>query len=352
MDPSSFVVLTASSHPGAAEFDAEQRQAGIRIERDRSHMLLPTPRTVRKIEETARNVGASLVVVDPALPLGLVGRSLEVPYAIVVHGAEVTVPGRLPLTRNALSSVLAGASLIVAAGRYPAAEASRALRSRQVEIVEVPPGVDTERFRPLSPSEHAKARTEWGLAKEALVVLSVSRLVPRKGMDVLIEASAALRQSFPELVVAIGGEGRDRQRLERLARRSSAPIRFLGRVSDARLPALYGASDLFVMACRNRWWGLEQEGFGIVFLEAGACGVSPIAGRSGGAEEAVVDEETGLVVGEPSDPSKVASALRRLLSDDALRARMGEAARKRVESSFGYDQLSGRLADALAGVPG
>jgi phosphatidyl-myo-inositol dimannoside synthase len=352
MDPSSFSVLTASSDQRAAEFDAEQRQAGIRIERVNSRMLLPTPGTVRRVETSARSAGASLVVVDPAVPLGLIGRFTGIPYAVVVHGAEVTVPGRLPLSRSALSSVLAGARLILCAGGYPAAEACRALGSRKVDMVEIPPGVDTQRFRPLRESERMGARAELGLPEESTIVLSLSRLVPRKGMDVLIEASAALKESFPDLVVAIAGEGRDRARLERLARRTSAPVMFLGRVSDEVLPALYGAVDLFVMACRNRWGGLEQEGFGIVFLEAAAAGVAQIAGRSGGAHEAVVHEETGLVVGEPSDPSKVASALRRLLTDDALRTKMGEAARARAESSFRYDQLSRRLADALASVSG
>jgi phosphatidyl-myo-inositol dimannoside synthase len=352
MDPSSFSVLTASSDPRAAEFDAEQRRAGIRIERVQARMLLPTPRTIRRVETSARSAGASLVVLDPAVPLGLIGRLVRIPYAVVVHGAEVTVPGRMPLSRSALSAVLAGARLIVCAGGYPAAEACRALGSRRVDMVEVPPGVDTQRFRPFRESERITARAELGLPEQSTIVLSVSRLVPRKGMDVLIEASAALKRSFPELVVAIAGEGRDRARLERLARHTSAPVTFLGRVGDEVLPALYGAADLFVMACRNRWGGLEQEGFGIVFLEAAAAGVAQIAGRSGGAHEAVIHEETGLVVGEPSDPSKVASALRRLLTDDALRTKMGEAARARAESSFGYDQLSRRLADALASVPG
>jgi phosphatidylinositol alpha-1,6-mannosyltransferase len=171
-------------------------------------------------------------------------------------------------------------------------------------------------------------------------------------MDVLVEAVAALRPSFPELTVAIGGTGRDRSRLEGLVRRSGAPVRLLGRVPDESLPGLVGAADVFVMACRDRWAGLEQEGFGIVFLEAAACGVPQVAGRSGGADEAVVHGSTGLVVDDPSDPGAVAAALRRLLTDDALRLRMGEASRRRVEDSFGYDRLARRMAGALAEVEG
>jgi len=129
-------------------------------------------------------------------------------------------------------------------------------------------------------------------------------------------------------------------------------VRLLGRVPDESLPALVGAADVFVMACRDRWGGLEQEGFGIVFLEAAACGVPQVAGRSGGADEAVVDGSTGLVVDDPAKPRAVAAALRRLLTDDALRLRMGEASRQRAEESFGYDRLARRMADALADVEG
>ncbi len=356
LDPSSFTVLTSSTDPAAPEFDAEQRRRGISIERFGSHMLLPTPRLLRRVESLVEETGSSLVVLDPALPAGAIGRSLNVPYAVVLHGAEVTVPGRLPLSRGLLLSVLARSRLLVCAGSYPASEARRLLaprdhdRQRAPELVEIPPGVDTERFKVLHPSERAKARASFGLPENARVVLSVSRLVRRKGMDVLIEASAAMRASFPDLVVAIGGDGRDRERLERIARRCGAPVFFLGRVAEGDLAQLYGASDVFVMACRDRWGGLEQEGFGIVFLEAAACGVPQVAGRSGGAAEAVADGTTGFVVSEPSDPGKVASALRRLLGDDQLRARMGESARRRAQSHFGYDFLSRRLAEVFQSV--
>ena len=88
-------------------------------------------------------------------------------------------------------------------------------------------------------------------------------------------------------------------------------------MSDDDLPSLYACADVFAMLCRNRWGGLEQEGFGIVFLEAAACGVPQVAGASGGAAEAVVDGETGLVVDPPEDVDAVAEALASLLTDDA-----------------------------------
>jgi phosphatidylinositol alpha-1,6-mannosyltransferase len=352
LDPSSFTVLTASSHPDAASFDRRQAEQGIRIERVRAPVLLPGPGHVRRIRSLAREVDASLVMIDPAFPLGLAGPALGLPYGVVLHGAEVAVPGRLPVGRSALGAVLRRARLVVAAGRYPAAEARRAAPGMTATVVEVPPGVDLERFRPLSADERAKARAGWGLPVDGPLVVSISRLVPRKGMDVLIAAAAALGPSFPGLTVAIAGSGRDDGRLHDLVRSTGAPVRLLGRVGDDELPRLYGAADVFAMACRNRWLDLEQEGFGIVFLEAAAAGVAQVAGRSGGADEAVVHGETGLVVADPHDPGAVAHALRQLLGDEDWRRRMGRAARLRVEQSFGYSFLARRLADALQDMEG
>ncbi len=352
LDPSSFAVLTASSHPDADAFDLEQARAGVQIVRATTRRLLPTPGTVKLVRRVAAEVGAEFVVVDPAFPLGLAAPRVGLPYGVVLHGAEVTVPGRLPGTRGALRSVLEHARFAVCAGGYPAAEARRAARDRMPEVVEIPPGVDLARFAPIDASRRAAVRARLGLPVDGLLVVSVSRLVPRKGMDVLIAAAAALAPSFPSLCVAIGGDGRDRGRLAERARELAAPVRLLGRVADEELPDLYGAADVFVMDCRNRWLGLEQEGFGIVFLEAAAAGVPQVAGRSGGADEAVEHGVTGLVVDDPRDPGALARALRRLLADPELRTRMGRAARARAEESFGYDLLARRLAAALAGVPG
>ena len=353
LDPSSFAVLTASSHADAPAFDAEQKGLGFRIERVPGRVLLPTPATVRAIRALARDSGASLVVIDPALPLALAGPALgDLPYAVVLHGAEVTAPGRLPGSRQAMAAVLARARLAVCAGTYPEAEGRRVAGSRMPPVVDVPPGVDTDRLRPLTAAARRTARARMGLPLDAPVVVSVSRLVPRKGMDVLVDAAAALEPSFPGLTVVIAGAGRDRARLDARVRSTGAPVRLVGAVADAELPALYGVADVFVMACRDRWLGLEQEGFGIVFLEAAACGVPQVAGRSGGADEAVVHGETGLVVDDPRDPGRVAAALRRLLTDDALRRRMGRAARRRAVKSFAWDLLAHRLAAALQDVEG
>ena len=135
----------------------------------------------------------------------------------------------------------------------------------------------------------------------------------------------------------------------RLERRAGGRVQFLGRVPDADLPALYASADVFAMCCRERWGGLEAEGFGIVFLEAAACGVPAVAGRSGGSHEAVVDGETGFVV-EPKDVDAVRAAIRRLTEDDALRDSDARRGSKRARSTeFSYDLLAERLAAVAAG---
>ena len=346
LPPESFAVLT-SPYEGTAEFDAAQP---FHIERTRESVLLPHPRMVKRINAMAREVGADLVVLDPALPLGLVGPSLDLPYDVVLHGAEVTVPGRLPGSRHTLAHVLRRARHVVAAGGYPAAEAERAA-GRALPVTVVPPGVDTDRFVPLTAAQRADARRHFGFSDEHELVVGISRLVPRKGFDTAIRAAALLKKSRPRLRLAIAGAGRDATRLRSLASQLDAPVTFLGRVAHDDLPLLYGCADVSAMLCRNRWAGLEQEGFGIVFLEAAACGVPQVAGRSGGAHEAVEHGETGLVIDHPDDARDVAAAIERLLDDPVERERMGRLGRERAVREFSYDVLADRLGRALGALP-
>ena len=271
LDPASFVVVTANSDEGAAAFDEEQAARGIRIERvPESILFFPTPGARNAVLRAVEEHDIDFVLFDPVLPLGVLGPRLGVPYGVILHGAEVAVPGRLLGTRAALARVLRGARLVVSAGSYPAQEARRAVPDLAASVVEIPPGVDVSAIAPFKAAERRAARSRLGLPERGPLVVSVSRLVPRKGMDVLIEAAAA--------------------------------------------------------------------------------GVPQIAGDSGGAAEAVLDGETGLVVAMPGDPGAVAEALRTLLADPTRRRRMGRAARSRVRESFDNDVLASRLADALAGV--
>lgn len=343
--PADSVTVLTSPHPDAAEFDRSQP---YRIVRTREPWLLPHPWMVRRVEKLIAETGSELVVLDPAVPLGLIGPHLSVPYDVILHGAEVTVPGRLPVLRPALARVLRGARQIISCGEYAAAEAERAARQPLPTVI-LPPGVDISRFAPAADETvRCEARRHFGIDCEAQLVVAVSRLVPRKGFDVLIKAAARLAPTHPKLRVLIAGSGRDHNRLQRLIDRTGAPVRLLGRVSDEELPALYAAADLSAMLCRDRWAGLEQEGFGIVFLEAAAAGVPQLAGRSGGSAEAVADGVTGAVLERPKSVEDVAHALMGLLADPALLAEMGAEARRRAISSFTHDALADRLGSALA----
>ena len=348
--PAGDVTVLTTPYAGAADFDRAQP---FRVVRDRDKVLLPTPALAGRIDGLAREVGAGVIFLDPALPLGALGPRLRAaPYVAVLHGAEVTVPGRLPGSRAALRRVLRGAAGVVAAGTYPAEEAARAA-GRALPGLVVPPGVDVERFRPDSDAGRAATRKRFGLPERAPLVLGVSRLVPRKGFDVLIDAVARLaRHSFPggPVHLALAGSGRDRDRLAKRAARAGLGDRFhlLGRVPDEDLAAVYACADVFAMCCRERWAGLEAEGFGIVFLEAAACAVPAVAGRSGGAWEAVEDGRSGFVV-DPLDAGAVAAAVGRLLAEPALRTAMGADARTRAEQEFAYDHLAARLTPLAQG---
>jgi phosphatidylinositol alpha-1,6-mannosyltransferase len=211
------------------------------------------------------------------------------------------------------------------------------------------PGADVEAFRPDLP--YADLTEAHGVAGRPLVVC-VSRLVARKGQDVLIRAMPEIRRRAPDAALLIVGDGPDRERLERLA--SDAPhgsVAFAGQVSESDLPRYYRAGDVFAMPCRNRFGGLEVEGWGNVFIEAAACGRPVVVGDSGGARESLVPGETGLLV-DGSDVAQVSEAVGSLLADPARAQSMGRAGRERVERAFAWsrpaEQLAGWLREAVA----
>ena len=335
LPPEDVTVLT-TPHAGAAVFDAAQ---AFRVERTREPVLLPTPFLRRRIDALAREVGAELVVLDPVLPVGQLGPDLELPYGVFMHGSELL--GRLPVGDALAGRVLRRAAVVVAAGTYPATETRRLTGHSAPPIAVVPCGVDASRFRPLDPEAKRAARVRFGLPVDVPLVVGLSRLVRRKGFDVLIDAVGRL----DGVHLAIGGGGRDRDRLARRAA-GMTRVQLVGRIADEDLPAFYGCADAFAMLCRDQWGGLEKEGFGIVFLEAAACGVPQVAGRSGGSADAVEDGETGIVVDDPRDVGAVAAAIRGVL-DPVTNAAMATASRRRAVETFDYDVLAKALEAAL-----
>ncbi len=346
LDPDSFAVLT-TNYPGAEDFD---REVGFRVQRVRGP-LLPTASLVKKVDRLAEEFGADIILLDPALPLGMLGPRLHRPYGLVLHGAEVVVPSKIPVLNGLLKAVMRDARILLAAGRYPAQCAYDLLGDLTAgpAIRIVNPGVDVDRFVIASEKQKLEIRSDLGLT-EGLAVLFVSRLVPRKGADSLIKAMAMLNRKEGTSQLWIVGSGRDKSRLERLAERSGVDAVFLGKLSQQKLVALYGAADIFAMLCRNRWFGLEQEGFGIVFLEAQACGVPCLAGDSGGARDALEPGRSGFVLGNPRDVKSVSLALDTLIRNPELRLKMGSRARYFVESDFDYRKLADILKDAIDSV--
>ncbi len=353
LPPESTTVFT-TPYAGTEAFDAA---SPIRIIRSKQRVLLPTPTVARQVLELANTLGVNHVVLDPAVPVGLIGpwlRKQGLTYSVVLHGAEVAIPGRLPGTSSALRMVLTQASHVISAGQYPLAEAQRCA-GRTLDATVIPPGVDIDRFHPLNTAERNAARIAAGLPPVGgtPIVFTASRHVPRKGIDTLIDTCAEVAPRIGGLCLVIASTGRQRHSLERRARRArqrsgqSLDVRFLGRIPDETLTTLYAATDLNATLCRSRWGGLEQEGFGIIFVEGGASGIASLAGASGGSSDAVMNGVTGAIVAQPVRVRDAVPVLEGLLGDRVRLAAMGAAARDRMVHEFDYDNLARSLHDVL-----
>jgi len=290
--------------------------------------LTPTRRTATWIATQAREHRCD-VVLYAALPLALLGPGVAehtgVPYALFLHGAELTIPAAVPGIRRRYASALEGAAARFAVSRYTK---RRAEERFDMPVFWVGAGVDIDVFSP-GPVEH-----------EGFVVGCVGRFVRRKGhADVLRAVSSLRAEGLPARSMMIGWGPRE-QRLRRIARRSEVPTEFMVGISQGALADAYRNMDVFAMPAHTRWAGLEVEGLGLVYLEAAASGLPVIAGRSGGAPETVDDGRTGFVV---ANEQQLASALRTLQTDPDLAADMGSAGRARVAEIFTWPAVAARV---------
>ncbi|MFJ3215998.1 glycosyltransferase family 4 protein [Kitasatospora sp. NPDC086801] len=349
--PAGSIVVYASTWRDGSEvarFDAEQPFPVIR---DRTKVMVPTPRVTRRAAEILRAEKCDSVWFGAAAPLGLMAPALRRAGAArllgMTHGHEAAW-AQLPAARQLLRRIGAGTDVLTYLGEYTRSRIAGAVGPQAAaRMVQLPPGVDETTFHPGSGG--AEVRRRLGLADRPVVVC-VSRLVPRKGQDTLIEAMPQILADVPDAVLLIVGGGPYRADLEKLADAKGvrASVRFTGSVPWEELPAHYGAGDVFAMPCRTRRGGLDVEGLGIVYLEASATGLPVVAGDSGGAPDAVREGETGYVVPGGS-AAAAAERIVRLLGDEELRRRMGEAGRRWVERSWRWDLLAGRLTSLLAG---
>ncbi len=330
LDPGEVVVL-APAHPEAAAFDAAQP---YEIVRAGTEILWPLPSLRRLAGELIERHAVELVQLGHPLPAGALGpwlrRDLGVPYLVFLGGAEVTVPGAFPGSRELLRWVLGGAALLVAVSEFTREAASRQVDGR-VPAEVLRPSIDPDRFPAPGDAERATAKAALGVAGP--LVICIGRLVLRKGQDRLIRSLRLLDDTTGRVELALVGSSKTDGWFRRLARREGVEdrVHFVGRVPDAELIRWLHAADVFAMPCRTRLHGLEVEGFGLVFAEAALAGLPVLAGLSGGAPEAVAadgDGVNGLVV-DGENLEEVAAGLGALLGlAPAERRRMGECGRR------------------------
>lgn len=339
------ITVYAPQWKGADDYD---RAAPMRMVRHPGTLMLPQPGVDRRMRALIAEHGIETVWFGAAAPLALLAsraRSAGAKRVLAcTHGHEVGW-SMLPGARSALRRIGEDTDVITYVSRYTRGRFASAFGPR-ARLEHLPPGVDTERFRP-DPAARAELRERYGLGDRPVAVC-VSRLVPRKGQDSLIEAWPAIRERVDGAALVIVGGGPYDDHLRRLAAESGAgaDVVFTGSVPGAELPAHYAMGDVFAMPCRTRGAGLDVEGLGIVFLEASATGVPVVAGESGGAPETVVDGETGRVV-DGRNRDQLVEAVSGLLADPGLAARMGEAGRRWIIRDWNWTTHSARLAELL-----
>ncbi|HEU4865286.1 MAG TPA: glycosyltransferase family 4 protein [Actinomycetota bacterium] len=341
--PPDRVAVLCPQHEGAAAFD---EAAPYRVFRQPEGFLWPTREVARRVRHAVFEFGAEVVLFGATYPLALLGPGLArsgTPYVAAAHGFEYWLsisPGPHALLRRATSQ----ASWVpVMCSRFVARVVRTAVPDR-VPVTVLYPGADVDAFRPDLPIADIRARHD--LAGRPVIVC-VSRLVPRKGQDVLIRAMSRIRGHVPDPALLLVGDGPYRPKLERLAARApEGSVVFAGQVGEEDLPRYYRAGHVFAMPCRNRFGGLEVEGWGNVFVEAAATGRSVVVGDSGGARESLVPGTTGLLV-DGADDAGVADAVGELLSDPARADAMGHAGRERVERHFTWSRAAAQLVDGL-----
>lgn len=331
--PADDLVVYAPSWKGAEEFDAQQP---FQVVRHPTSLMLPTPDVLKRARDLARVENCDAAWFGAAAPLALLAPHLGLSRAVAcTHGHEVGW-SMLPGARQALRRIGSGVDVVTFVSRYTRSRFAAAF-GPMAALEHLPSGVDTDTYRP-DPVAREEIRKRHGLGDRPVIVC-VSRLVPRKGQDVLIRALPEIQKRVPDAALLIVGGGPYRKTLESMAGKD---VVITGSVPWEELPAHYAAGDVFAMPCRTRGRGLDVEGLGIVYLEASATGLPVVAGRSGGAPETVRDGITGNVV-DGRDVTQVADTLATLLEDPERATKMGRAGREWVGEQWRWDQLARRL---------
>ena len=346
--PKNSLVIFTSSQNGQAPFDAQLLEKfGAIVIRDRAKILLPTPRISRKAVRILRQYEIQNVWFGAAAPLGFMASKLRNGGATNIvalsHGHEVWW-AKIPILKQMLQKIIKDIDKLGYLGEFTKNEISKATTEVN-KLVQIAPGIDTNHFQPKKPNPNLVSRYQL---EGRRVIVCVARLVHRKGQDQLIKALPAILKKYPDAILLIVGQGPIEQMLRNSARQLEVThkVIFTGRVPHADLADYISLGEVFAMPVRSRFYGFEVEGLGIAYLEASACGLPVVVGKSGGAVDAVIDQVTGLLV-DGKNVNEITDVICRLLADPVKAQAMGQAGRGWVISDWQLSNWSAKFNDLL-----
>lgn len=350
--PSQNVVIAAGVDPRADSFDATHAMNVERLPLNMPEWGIRNWAAARQywslfrqLKSVIRRDGISTVHCGRCLPEGwlafLLKKLCGVPYISYVHGEDVESASTSRELTWMAHRILGGADFLIANSRNSASLLIENWNVDPSRVRVLHPGVDSHRFVPAERDEAVRESLGW---EDRTVVLTVGRLQKRKGHDVMIQALPKIRESVPDILFAIIGDGEERAEIERLIAEHNVPdhVQVLGEVDDSTMISCYQQCDLFALP--NRQVGRDIEGFGMVLVEAQSCARAVLAGASGGTRETMRIGETGVVV-PCEDPSQLAAELTQLLSDRGRLESMGQAARQWVVEKLDWNALTQQAAE-------
>jgi len=338
-------IVYTSAQTGSEAYDqAWKANFGVTVIRDRAKILLPTPRVARNLSRVIKESNIQVAAFGAAAPLGLLSASMKKAgvrkTVALTHGHEVWWAKVFPFNW-ALRKIGTSVDSLTYLGEFTQQAISKSLsKAAAQKMVKIAPGIDVDHF---SPQNSAQLRKELKI-DDKRVIVSVGRLVHRKGQDHLIQAMPEILKRVPDAHILMVGQGPYLSHLKKLVQELNLVdhVSFIGRIQYAQLPQYICAGDIFAMPSRSRFFGLEVEGLGIVYLEASACGLPVIAGSSGGAPDAVLDGVTGIVV-DGENNQEIATAAIKLLQDLAGSKAMGLAGREWIIENWRWEIWSQRF---------
>ena len=348
--PKNSLIIYTSSQKGDKAFDAQLLEKfGAVVIRDRAKMLLPTPRITKKAVKILKQQQIKNVWFGAAAPLALMAGKLRSAGAsnivALTHGHEVWW-AKIPILKSLLKKIIKDVDHLGYLGDFTKGEIAK-ISNQPQKFLQIAPGIDTQHFA--SKIARGDLIEKYRLDGRRVIV-SVGRLVHRKGQDELVKAMPKILEQFPDAILLFVGEGPIKQMLFNSAKQLGVlpKVVFAGRVSHHDLPDYICLGEIFAMPVRSRFSGLEVEGLGIVYLEASACGLPVIVGNSGGAVDAVLDKKTGLLVdGTKSD--QIADAICELLANPERAKQMGAAGRDWVINNWQLSSWSEKFNKVLIG---